>query len=165
MMLHPLRNKDTVITSPYGNRLHPVTGGVKFHNGVDLRAAENTPIYSPADGQVTGELENSAGGVQMIITHDNGYKTGYAHLNKRLARKGQRVKEGQQIALSGNTGRSTAPHLHFTVKNPQGERIDPAGLMWYDQPRTGGQIGVTIFALVAVGLVGYGLYRYYAAKN
>jgi len=116
-------------------RIHPVTGEYKFHNGVDMAVPSNTPIYAPANGQVLNAYSNSAGGNQLVIKHPSeGIRTGYAHLNKSLVKEGQTVRKGQKIALTGNTGRSTGPHLHFTVKDLQtNDYVNPLSLSWNNQ--------------------------------
>ena len=112
--------KKTHITSKFGMRKkHPVTGKRKFHKGIDLRAKENTKVYATADGIVmaTKKARQTGGlGQALILVHNYGFKTYYGHLNKFLVKKGDYVKKGQLIALSGNTGRSTAPHLHYEVR-------------------------------------------------
>lgn len=119
---HPLENAK--LTSRFGTRIHPITGVEKFHNGIDLAIAEGTPIKSPQKGKVINKYYNSTGGNQLIIQHDNGFTTGYAHLSDTLVNVGDTVKNGQVIAKVGNTGASTGPHLHFTLKK-DGNYLDP----------------------------------------
>ena len=106
------------ITSRYGMR------NGKMHNGADIAVAVGTPVKSPWRGTVSETYTNSAGGKQVIINHPNGYRTGYAHLSEYRVSAGQKVRRGQVIALSGNTGGSTGPHLHFTLRK-DGELINP----------------------------------------
>lgn len=114
------------VTSTFGSRTHPVTGKTSsYHNGVDIAVPTGTPIISPADGTVTTVNKTTAGGLQVIITHTNGWKTGYAHLSSQLVRQGQAVRQGETIALSGNTGQTTGPHLHFTLTDPSGNKVNP----------------------------------------
>jgi murein DD-endopeptidase MepM/ murein hydrolase activator NlpD len=115
----------TYVSSPYGQRVHPVTGVTHFHNGIDLPAPEGTVIYSPLAGVVSKNYNNSVGGNQLVI--DSGAVTmGYAHLKtKSPLTVGTVVKKGQAIGEVGKTGRVTGAHLHFTVKL-LGEFIDPA---------------------------------------
>jgi murein DD-endopeptidase MepM/ murein hydrolase activator NlpD len=114
------------ITSKFGYRTDPKTGKPgEFHNGIDLAVPSGTPIRSPMSGVVEAVLSGGAGGNELIIRHINGYKTGYAHLSKQLVRKGDKVKQGDVIALSGNTGKSTGPHLHFTLTDGSGSKRDP----------------------------------------
>jgi len=98
------------ITSEFGERRTTGT-----HTGIDIAAKAGTPIQAPADGQVERVFYNSVGGNQLLIRHLGGLQTGYAHLSKTLVKAGQRVKQNQVIGTVGNTGRSTGPHLHFTV--------------------------------------------------
>jgi murein DD-endopeptidase MepM/ murein hydrolase activator NlpD len=115
------------ITSPFGYRTHPVSGESDvFHNGIDLRAAEGDPIYAPADGVVTSEYSNDAGGNQLLIKHSNGFTSGYAHLSAYLVTEGETVRKGQVIAYAGATGTVTAAHLHFTLKDQSGSYLDPS---------------------------------------
>jgi len=132
MLIHPLKNKDTVITSAFGTRKHPVTGVTKLHNGVDLRAKTGTPVYSPADGNVTGSYYSSGGGNQLIIEHPSkDLRSGYAHLDRRVVSKGQKVRKGQLIAYTGATGAVTAAHLHFTLKTlGTKEYVDPVTMSY-----------------------------------
>lgn len=116
---------NNVITSPFGDRVHPVDGVEKFHNGIDIRGAVGDKVYSPADGKVSSIYSNDAGGNQMVIKHDNGYTTGYAHLSKYHVSVGDRVKKGQLIAEVGNTGKTTGAHLHLTLKDSNGNYLNP----------------------------------------
>lgn len=118
-----------VITSPFGNRIHPISHIEKFHNGIDLSAPVGTPIYAPEDSTVIKSYSNSVGGKQIILEHPEGYKTGYAHLSDTLFNVGDKLKRGDIFAYTGNTGASTGAHLHFTVrKNDQ--FIDPESIMF-----------------------------------
>ena len=116
--------KKWVVTSPFGNRTNPITFQPQFHNGIDLSTPTGSDIFSPAKGYVTEVYSNSTGGLQLVIEHDNGYRTGYAHLSSVVVSPGDRVKKGELVAYTGNTGSSTGPHLHFTLKK-NGEYIDP----------------------------------------
>lgn len=122
-MIDPLTG---VITSPFGWR---ASG---FHNGTDIATNVGTPIKSPADGKVVAVFFDNTygGGYSLVIEHDNGYRTGYAHLSGFHVQTGETVKQGQIVADSGNTGYSTGPHLHFTLskKDPKTNQwtfIDP----------------------------------------
>lgn len=119
------------ITSKFGYRTDPKTGKQNaFHNGIDLAVPLNTPIKSPMPGVVDAVISGGDGGNQVIIKHDNGYKTGYAHLNKPLVKKGDKIKQGDTIGLSGNTGKSTGPHLHLTLTDPSGAKVDPQKMIY-----------------------------------
>ncbi|MCK5737081.1 MAG: M23 family metallopeptidase, partial [Spirochaetaceae bacterium] len=118
---------DVRITSPFGYRSNPFTGGISFHPGVDLRAPINTIVLASRDGIIkeTGTLEIY--GHFVIIEHDGGYQSVYAHLNEVIVSRGQAVNAGDGIALSGNSGISTGPHLHFEIRR-DGKPVDPSRL-------------------------------------
>lgn len=113
----------TGISSPYGNRFHPVLKRYIAHAGVDLRA-RYIPVYASRAGTVSFAGTQSGYGKIVIIKHVNGYETRYAHLNKIYVKKGQRVKQGDNIAESGMTGRVTGPHLHFEIRR-NGKTMNP----------------------------------------
>ncbi|HSH57864.1 MAG TPA: peptidoglycan DD-metalloendopeptidase family protein [Halomonas sp.] len=96
-------------------RKHPVTGRISPHKGTDFAMPIGTPITAPSDGVVEKVSSHFAAGRYVVIRHDNGYRTRYLHLSRPLVSRGERVTMGQRIALSGNTGRSTGPHLHYEV--------------------------------------------------
>lgn len=96
-------------------RRHPVTGRVSPHKGTDFAMPIGTPVMTPADGTVEMVGNHPLAGRYIVIRHDNGYKTRYLHLSKPLVSTGERVTMGEQIARSGNTGRSTGPHLHYEI--------------------------------------------------
>lgn len=113
------------LTSGYGMRNDPFTGIRRFHNGIDLAAAVGTPVTAAMAGRVV-HVENQPGnyGRFVILRHEGGYQTLYAHLDSYTVRPGQLVSQGQHIGVMGNTGRSTGPHLHFSIiKN--GSFVDP----------------------------------------
>ena len=122
----------------FGNKLHPIKKAMEFHNGQDISCPANTLIYSPENGIVVmvDSLDDSAGGLMLKIKHSandlNRYVTGYAHLESIEVSNGQVIKKGDLIAYSGNTGASTGPHLHFTLTNPDGEKINPKIMFTYD---------------------------------
>lgn len=113
------------ITSRFGYRLDPFTGVPSSHTGIDLAMAQGTPIKAAMSGKIAVVGYTNVYGNYVIIDHENGYQTLYAHLQKPApVKKGQRVAQGTRIGALGNTGYSTGPHLHFTVyKN--GRLIDP----------------------------------------
>nr|WP_084155874.1 peptidoglycan DD-metalloendopeptidase family protein [Halomonas halocynthiae] len=96
-------------------RRHPVTGRISPHKGTDFAMPVGTSINAPSDGRVVKIGNHPAAGRYIEILHDNGYKTRYLHLSRALVKNNQRVSMGERIALSGNTGRSTGPHLHYEV--------------------------------------------------
>jgi murein DD-endopeptidase MepM/ murein hydrolase activator NlpD len=110
--------KEMVVTDSYGYRIHPVTKQRKFHRGIDLRARMRTPIHATADGVVKYVQNSDRGGYGKVvmILHNYGFETVYAHLHSPKVKVGDVIKKGQVIALSGNSGTSTAPHLHYEVK-------------------------------------------------
>ncbi|MCT3897626.1 M23 family metallopeptidase [Elizabethkingia anophelis] len=120
----PLKNKIT-ITSSYGTRTHPIFGTKKTHKGIDLKASYEN-IYSVMDGIVTATGWDSKGGGNFIkVKHFNRFETSYLHLSEMYYRAGEIVKAGFVIGKSGNTGNSTGPHLHFSVKE-FGQNINPS---------------------------------------
>lgn len=116
--IQPIANRDLKRTaSGYGYRIDPIYKVRKFHKGMDFSCDKRTPVYATADGVVESAKWMSGYGYAVIINHGYGYKTLYAHLldKKFLVKKGQKVVRGEQIALSGNSGKSTGPHLHYEV--------------------------------------------------
>jgi len=103
------------LSSRFGYRESPFTGEREFHRGVDISARMNAPIVAPADGIVSVVKRDHGYGNTLVIKHGYGILTKYAHLKKTLVKKGQYIKRGETIALVGNTGRSTGPHLHYEV--------------------------------------------------
>jgi murein DD-endopeptidase len=95
------------------NRTHPITGRIRPHNGTDFATPIGTQVVAPGDGVVTLVKKHAFAGNYIVIEHNNKVRTRYLHLSKFLVKRGQRVKRGQVIALSGNTGASTGPHLHY----------------------------------------------------
>ncbi len=118
------------LSSTFGTRRHPITGKVSRHGGIDIAVKTGTLVAAAADGIVTvASTDVGHYGTAVFIDHRNGYITHYGHLSKILVRVGQKVRMGQIIARSGSTGRSTGPHLHFTVKK-NGVSIDPLKFLW-----------------------------------
>ncbi|MCK8044085.1 peptidoglycan DD-metalloendopeptidase family protein [Shewanella sp. 1CM18E] len=106
------------------HRHHPVTGRTSPHNGTDFATPIGTKIVAPGDGIVSLVTDHRYAGKYVVIEHGNKYRTRYLHLSKSLVHKGQRVSRGQVIALSGNTGRITGPHLHYEF-HINGRPVDP----------------------------------------
>ena len=113
------------ISSGFGYRKSPFTGLKEFHRGLDIATREGTPIIAPADGVVIFSGRKGGLGNLLTIDHGRGIITRYAHLKKSLLKRGGHVKRGDKIALVGNTGRSTAPHLHYEV-HLNGIPVNPA---------------------------------------
>ena len=103
------------LTSPYGYRTHPVTGQWKFHNGVDLANSKGTPIRAARSGKVTVATYGGTYGYYVTINHGDGYSSLYANMTHYIVSKGDTVSKGQVIGYMGSTGRSTGPHLHFSI--------------------------------------------------
>lgn len=124
--IQPVINKQlTLLTAGYGTILNPFYRTMKSHQGVDYTVAEGSSIFATADGRVKEISDkNSTLGKTIVIDHGNGYQTSYSHLLSVLVKKGQSVQRGDIIALSGNSGLSLAPHLHYEVRY-NGIRIDP----------------------------------------
>jgi murein DD-endopeptidase MepM/ murein hydrolase activator NlpD len=117
-------------SSVFGKRVHPVTGKVSFHGGIDIAVPSDTWVGAAADGVVIVASNNvSHYGTAVFIDHKNGYITHYGHLSKLYVRVGQKVRKGQLIAKSGATGRVTGPHLHFTIKKGD-KALDPMKFIW-----------------------------------
>ncbi|WP_404473437.1 peptidoglycan DD-metalloendopeptidase family protein [Vreelandella venusta] len=123
-------------------RLHPVTGRVSPHNGTDFAMPIGTPIVAPANGRVERVGNHHAAGRYIVVRHDNGYRTRYLHLSRPLVSQGERVEMGKRIALSGNTGRSTGPHLHYEVI----VNNTPVNAMSVDLPENTSLSGDTLIA-------------------
>lgn len=104
------------ISDEYGNRMHPILGVQKFHNGLDMAAPGGTAILAAYDGDVVGAAYNNSMGNYIMIDHGSGLYTIYMHCSALYVSKGQSVTKGQKIAAVGSTGRSTGNHLHFSVR-------------------------------------------------
>lgn len=113
------------VTSTFGYRDHPISGKDEFHLALDIGASEGTEIGAFADGTVEYIGESDIFGQYLKIRHDNGVSSFYAHCSKLLVRKGEAVACGQTVALVGQTGDATGPHLHLTIEK-DGIRLDPA---------------------------------------
>jgi murein DD-endopeptidase MepM/ murein hydrolase activator NlpD len=125
-----LRPTNGWISSDFGYRISPFTGRREFHNGLDIATKEGTPIIAPGDGVVTFADKKWLMGNMLTIDHGHGMITQYGHIKELIAKKGDRVKRGEVIALVGNTGRSTGPHVHYIVRlngvpvNPENYILD-----------------------------------------
>ena len=128
LFIYPINGKYR-LTSRFGRRADPFTGIASSHTGIDLAISQGTPIKATMSGKIIAVGYTNVYGNYVIIDHENGYQTLYAHMQKPSPlKKGQRVAQGKQIGLVGNTGYSTGPHLHFTVyKN--GKLIDPLSVL------------------------------------
>ena len=124
--IQPVINSQlTLLTAGYGTLMHPFYRTLQSHQGVDYTVPEGSSVFATADGivkEVSGR--NSTFGQNIVIDHGNGYLSQYCHLAASKVRKGQRVRRGDIIALSGNSGLSLSPHLHYEVRY-EGMRVDP----------------------------------------
>lgn len=117
VMIWPVGVNGTYITSPFGNRLHPIQGVYKYHSGIDIgNAGYGAPVLAAADGIVTYAGVMSGYGNCVMINHGSGIVTLYGHGQTIYATLGQTVKQGDVIMAVGSTGNSTGPHLHFEVR-------------------------------------------------
>jgi hypothetical protein len=124
--ISPLRYEE--VTSPFGYRVHPITGKVQVHSGLDLLANPGTKIRATADGRVAKAGWIGGYGLAVQINHGMGLATIYGHTSQVLVSRGQYVKKGQIIALSGNTGLSEGPHVHYELRK-WGIPVDPSPYM------------------------------------
>jgi len=137
----PLPNKDDTsipdiypvdgsprITSPYGYRKNPFQKQREFHGGIDIGVASNTDVRSTADGKVSEVGYDRIGGRYLIIEHESGYRSYYGHLSSYQVKLWDSVQKGQVIAKSGESGKVTGPHLHYTVYSGE-KTINPLSII------------------------------------
>ena len=136
-MRFPIPSQRKVSSSFSPSRRNPVTGRVQPHNGTDFSVPVGTPILATGDGIIVKAASHRDAGRYVIIRHDGKYSTTYMHMSKLLVKPGQKIKQGQKIGLSGNTGRSTGPHLHYEFRI--GNR--PVDAMRVDLPMNEGMGG------------------------
>lgn len=125
--IRPVRrlSRDIKLFSGYGIRIHPIHKVKKMHWGIDFTAPKGTPVYATGNGRVVDISNGKSGyGNKIVIDHGYGYKTLYAHMNSLKVHKGQIVTKGEVIGTVGNTGTSTAPHLHYEVIQ-KGYKVNP----------------------------------------
>jgi murein DD-endopeptidase MepM/ murein hydrolase activator NlpD len=115
-----------VVTSPFGDRVHPITGDYRMHRGVDLLAELAQPVHAAFAGTVVFAGWNGAHGKQVQLVHDGHWGTHYSHLSSWWVSNGDVVAKGQVIGVAGSTGESTGPHVHFELVH-DGETVDPEG--------------------------------------
>ena len=123
------------VTSPFGERFHPILGYERMHKGVDLAAAYGSPIVAAADGRVVSAGWHGGYGQQVAIAHDGGMQTTYGHMSRIAAYAGEAVRRGQVIGYVGSTGLSTGPHLHFEVTR-NGRPMNPLSARLANGPAT-----------------------------
>lgn len=115
------------VTSRFGWRDHPVLGGRRFHNGIDIAVAEGTPVLAAAAGRIDRASEDPLNGKYVVLISPRGLRTAYCHLSELTVTAGQSVAAGEELGRSGQTGRATGPHLHFGVW-VHGRAVDPQRL-------------------------------------
>jgi murein DD-endopeptidase MepM/ murein hydrolase activator NlpD len=128
----PLRGP---VNSDFGKRASPWTSSSEFHSGIDIGAPVGTPVRAPAPGTVIFAGHNAEYGLTLILDHGNETKSLYGHLSKLQVGVSQHVQRGEVIALSGNTGRSSGPHLHYEIQ-VRGQAVNPNAYIWEDAPLT-----------------------------
>lgn len=124
LMVSPVAPVSGTVTSPFGFRIHPITGKADFHTGTDIAAPEGTAIVSILGGTVTRVDSDAGNGNYVEITHSGTVKSYYKHCSKILVEEGDKVSRGQEIALVGSTGVSTGPHLHLEL-SLNGQFVNP----------------------------------------
>jgi len=131
--IQPVANKNLKrMASGYGYRIHPIYKTRKMHYGMDFSAKIGTEIYATGDGVISKVKRSKRGyGNYVKINHGFGYETLYAHMSKYIVKKGQKVKRGEVIGYVGNTGISTAPHLHYEVRKDN-KKINPVNFYYND---------------------------------
>jgi murein DD-endopeptidase MepM/ murein hydrolase activator NlpD len=117
------------VNSEFGNRQSPWTTDREFHSGLDIRAERNTPIQAPAAGTVVHAGAAQDYGTAIVLDHGQGIRTLYGHLQKVNVQNGQRVERGAVIGYTGNTGRSSGPHLHYEIL-VKGQAVNPRAYLW-----------------------------------
>lgn len=121
------------VSSEFGLRPNPFGGrSYELHNGIDFRGAVGTPVYATADGVVKTAVHSGGYGKHIVIDHGYGYETLYAHLSALEVTAGDKVTRGQLIGALGNTGRSSGPHLHYTIYR-RGQAVNPRYYLRFDQ--------------------------------
>jgi murein DD-endopeptidase MepM/ murein hydrolase activator NlpD len=117
------------VNSEFGRRNSPWTQSVEFHSGIDIKAQMGTPVHAPAAGTVVVAGPAHEYGTAVMIDHGQDIKTLYGHLSKVSVRPGQKVERGTLLAFSGNTGRSSGPHLHYEIF-VKGQPVNPRAYLW-----------------------------------
>ena len=115
--------------SEFGNRNSPWNPGIEFHSGIDIRAERGTPIYAPANGSVVLAGTHQEYGNAIILDHGQDVRSLYGHLSKLNVQPGQRVERGALVGWTGNTGRSSGPHLHYEIL-VRGQAVNPRAYLW-----------------------------------
>ena len=130
--IQPISNRDLKRTaSGYGYRIDPIYKTQKFHSGMDFSCDVRTPVYATGDAVVVSSKWETGYGMTVELDHGYGYRTRYAHLQSSKVKVGQKVVRGEQIADSGNTGKSSGPHLHYEVVY-KGRKVNPVNYYFMD---------------------------------
>ena len=122
---HKVRPVNGEVTSAFGWRRDPFTNRMKFHQGVDLRAAYGQEVQAASKGIVVFSGDQGGYGTSVVVEHQDGTRTRYAHLSATLVRKGDQVGAGEPVGRAGRSGRATGTHLHFEVIARDGRRVEP----------------------------------------
>ena len=117
------------VNSEFGTRHSPWTSGMEFHSGIDIRASQATPVYAPASGTVALSGPHQEYGTTIILDHGQDIRSLYGHLSRLNVQPGQRVERGGLIGWTGNTGRSSGPHLHYEIL-VRGQAVNPRAYLW-----------------------------------
>jgi murein DD-endopeptidase MepM/ murein hydrolase activator NlpD len=117
------------VNSEFGRRLSPWVSASEFHSGIDIGAAVGTPVKAPAPGTVVFAGRHPEYGIALVIDHGNDTKSLYGHLSKLSVAADQKIRRGDVIALTGNTGRSSGPHLHYEIQ-VKGQSVNPNTYLW-----------------------------------
>ena len=117
------------VNSEFGNRNSPWNPGIECHSGIDIRAERGTPIYAPANGSVVLAGTHQEYGNAIILDHGQDVRSLYGHLSKLNVQPGQRVERGALVGWTGNTGRSSGPHLHYEIL-VRGQAVNPRAYLW-----------------------------------
>ena len=131
-MLAALPNRWPVrgpVNSEFGTRLSPWTKAPEFHAGIDIRAERGTAVLAPASGTVGFAGPHAEYGLTVIVDHGNEIRSIYGHLSRIVVAPGQRVERGTQLGVTGNTGRSSGPHLHYEIV-VKGQAVNPRAFLW-----------------------------------
>ncbi len=137
----PVRGR---VNSEYGRRTSPWGGAAEHHSGLDISTPPGTPVMCPAPGKVLLAGGGGDYGRHVIVEHGNGVRSLYGHLSKVEVKAGQRVEKGQLLGLTGSTGRSTGPHLHYELR-VAGKTVNPRKFLW--EGKDVGPIGTPVAAL------------------
>ena len=127
----PLEEGSFRLSCGYGYRMDPLQGGTRFHTGIDLVAYMETPVFATAAGTVVKAASDGTEGNSVEIDHGFNYRTIYSHLGNIQVKEGDKLKRGDRIGTTGNSGRSTAPHLHYEVKFKDAP-VDPVNYYFLD---------------------------------